>query len=124
MNYPDVRGVLPEDLMGVLVDVQPFQISVKSQIRLHVARKVAKYYEMIHRDLAPANMIWIVLKIFEEHWGALVENKDSDDPIVPKLAKGVSVPKMVGILLPIFEDGRRQVCNSTLLCGTRPVSGI
>ena len=29
MTYPDVRGVLPEDLVGVLVDVHPFQISSK-----------------------------------------------------------------------------------------------
>ena len=30
MTYPGVRGVLPGDLVGVIVDVQPFQISVKS----------------------------------------------------------------------------------------------
>ena len=29
INYPYVRGVLPDDLVGVLIDVQPFQISEK-----------------------------------------------------------------------------------------------
>ena len=48
---------------------------------------------MIHRDMTPANMIWSVLKIFEEQWYALVERQDSDDPIVSKLNNSISVPK-------------------------------
>ena len=61
-------------------------------MRLHAARKAAKYYEMIHRDLTPTKTIWSVLEIFEEQWDALVEREDSNDPIIPKLTKGISVP--------------------------------
>ena len=62
-------------------------------MRLHTDRNSAKYYEMIHRDMIPVNMSWSVLKSFEEQWDAIVERKDSDYPIVPKLTKGISVPK-------------------------------
>ena len=62
-------------------------------MRLHADLKAANYYENIHCDLTPSNMIWIVLKIFEEKWDALVERKDKNDPIVPNLTKGISVPK-------------------------------
>ena len=58
-------------------------------MRLHAARKAAKYYETIHRDLTPANIKWSVLKIFEEKCYALVEKKYIDDPIVPKITKGI-----------------------------------
>ena len=64
-------------------------------MRLHAAQKASKYYEMIHCDLTPANMGWNVLKSFEDQWDALVERKDSDDPIAPNLAKGISVPKLL-----------------------------
>ena len=40
-------------------------------------------------------MSWSVLKSFEEQWDAIVERKDIDDPIVPKLTKGISVPKLL-----------------------------
>ena len=62
-------------------------------MRLHAARKAAKYYEMIHRDLTLANTSWSVLKSFEEKWDELVERRDRYDIIIPKLAKGISVPK-------------------------------
>ena len=116
MTYPDVRGVLTEDLVVILVDVQPIQISEKSRMRLHAARKAEKYYEMIHRDLTPANMSWSFLKIFEEQWDALVERKDSNDTIVPKLTNGISVPKCL--------ESFYLYLRATLLCGTRPGSGI
>ena len=93
MTYPDVRGVLTEDLVVIRVDVQPIQISEKSRMRLHAAQKAAKYYEMIHCDLTLANTSWSVLKIFEEQWDELVERRDIYDIIIPKLAKGISVTK-------------------------------
>ena len=62
-------------------------------MRLHAAQKAVKYYRMIHRDLTPANMIWCVLKRFEEQRDALVERENRNYPIVPKLTKGISVPK-------------------------------
>ena len=66
MTYPDIRGVIPEDLVGVLVDAHPFKISAKSQMRLPAVRKAVKYYGMIHCDLTPANMSWSDMKSFEE----------------------------------------------------------
>ena len=75
MTYPDVRGVIPEDFVGVIVDIQPFQISLKSRMRLHATQKAAKYYNIIHSDMTPSNMSWSVLKSFEEQWDALVERK-------------------------------------------------
>ena len=75
MTYPDVRGVIPEDFVGVIVDVQPFKILAKSRMRLHATQKAAKYYEIIHSDMTPSNMSWNVLKRFEEQWDAIVERK-------------------------------------------------
>ena len=93
ITYPNVRVVLPEYLVGAIVDVQPFQISAQSRIRLHAAQNSEKYYDMIHRDMTPANMSWIFLKIFEEKLDALVESEYRDDTIVTNLDKGISVPK-------------------------------
>ena len=64
-------------------------------MRLHAALKAAKYYEMIHGDLTLANMIWSVLKRFEDQWDALVERKYSNDPKVTNLTKDISAPKLM-----------------------------
>ena len=64
-------------------------------MRLHAALKAAKYYEMIHGDLTLANMIWSVLKSFEDQWDALVERKYSNDPKVTNLTKDISAPKLL-----------------------------
>ena len=58
-----------------------------------MALKIAKYYEMTQRLLTPANMSWADLKIFEEQWNALMEKKEVTTPLVPKLAKGLHLPK-------------------------------
>ena len=78
---------------GILTKVEPYVVSAKSRMQLLVALKMAKYYEMTSRTMTPANMSWIVLKIFEEQWIALMEKKDATSPPVPKLTKGLTAPK-------------------------------
>ena len=93
-------------------------------MRLHAARKATKYYEMIHRDMTPANMSWSVMKSFEERWDALVERKDSDDPIVPKLTKGISVPKWLEYFYLYLRTviGKRGIPLYSVVCDLVAVS--
>lgn len=76
-----------------LREVEPFHVSAKSKMRLLVALHAAKYYELTTRALEPDNMSWTVLKSFDEQSKALLERKDTKDPEIPKLTKGLSVPK-------------------------------
>jgi hypothetical protein len=67
-------------------------LSAKSHARLKVAMKAAKYYEMVSRPLTPQNMSWSpCLKDFAEHWDALTQRKENEDPQVPKITKTLQV---------------------------------
>ena len=80
---------------NVLVDQEPFFVSAKSIMRLTVALEVARYYETVGRPMDVDNMTWTRMKSFDVQWKALKDRKDSTKPDIPKLTKGLSVPKWI-----------------------------
>ncbi len=76
-----------------LVDVEPFIIPAKSQMRIYASALVVKYYVATARELDPDNMPWVVVQRFHEEWKAIVEKKKMDVPDAPKLTKGLAVYK-------------------------------
>lgn len=77
----------------VWVEVEPFMVPAKSQMRIYACALAAKYYLDTSRDLDPENMRWDVVQRFHEEWKAILERKKKDDPPTPKLSKGVAVYK-------------------------------
>jgi hypothetical protein len=75
-----------------LVDVEPFIVPAKSQMRIYASALVVKYYATA-RELDPDNMPWVVVQHFHEEWKAIVEKKKMDVPDAPKLTKGLTVYK-------------------------------
>ena len=79
---------------GELQEVQAYELSAKSQIRLTIGATIAKFYEDIGRPLDPDNMQWTVLKRFDEQHKALLARKTGDSTYVPpKLTKTFSTYK-------------------------------
>jgi flagellar hook-basal body complex protein FliE len=76
------------------IPTPPFVFGAKSQKRLKIAVKAAKYYETTGREMTPGNMAWTnTLKNFAEHWVALCDRKKEDDPEVPKITQKLAVTK-------------------------------
>ena len=74
---------------ATLEEQEPFKIPAKSKMRLLVCLQAVKYYDMIGRDVTPDNMSWPSLKNF-----CFPETRAKEDkPDVPKLTKGMAVPK-------------------------------
>ena len=79
---------------GELQEVQAYELSAKSQIRLTIGATIAKFYEDVGRPLDPDNMKWNVLKRFDEQHKALLARKTGDSTYVPpKLTKTFSTYK-------------------------------
>lgn len=76
-----------------LVDVEPFIVPAKSQMRIYASALAVKYYVATARDLDPSNMKWVVVQRFHEEWKAIVEKKKMDVPDAPKLTKALAVYK-------------------------------
>ena len=76
-----------------LVDVEPFIVPAKSQMRIYASALAVKYYVATARELDPENMPWVVVQRFHEEWKAIVEKKKMDVPDAPKLTKGLAVYK-------------------------------
>ena len=90
-TIPDPNPQAPQ---GAVIPTPAFVIGAKSQTRLKTAMDIAKYYGTVNRDLTAANMRWTpVIRNFQEHWKALVDRKDEDDPDVPKISKALPVMK-------------------------------
>ena len=79
--------------VAVWVEVEPYVVPAKSQMRITACALAAKYYKMTGRELDPDNMRWDVVQRFDEEWKAILERKKKDDPPTPKLSKGVPVHK-------------------------------
>ena len=61
-----------------LQEVAQYEIPTRSQIRLHVARKMMVYYAMVGRSVEADDLRWPVMKSFNEQWKALLEKKAAD----------------------------------------------
>jgi hypothetical protein len=53
---------------GELQEVMAYELSAKSQIRLSIAAKAARFYEDTGHKLNPDNMLWSVIKHFDEQF--------------------------------------------------------
>jgi hypothetical protein len=71
-----------------LVDVEPFIVPAKSQMRIYTSALAVQYYVATACELDPDNMPWVVVK-------GIVEKKKMDVPDAPKLTKGLAVYKWV-----------------------------
>ena len=68
-------------------EVATFVIPAKSMIRLHGVRSIVLYYKMVGRTIEPGDLLWPVVKNFVEQWKALMEKKDADVGLPPRLTK-------------------------------------
>ena len=87
------RGAAGRGGGGHLVDVEPYIVPAKSQMRIIASALAVKYYDATARELTPANMAWTVVQRFHEEWKAIEEKKKMDVPDAPKLTKGLAVYK-------------------------------
>ncbi len=55
-----------------LQEVMAYELSAKSQICLTIAAQAARFYEDTGRELDPGNMLWSVIKRFDEQFKALM----------------------------------------------------
>jgi hypothetical protein len=60
---------------GTLREIQAYEVSAKSKMRLKGAMLIAQFYDNFGRPLDPDNMSWPVIKWFLEQWKALMERK-------------------------------------------------
>ncbi len=80
---------------GTLQEIQAYEVSVKSKMRLNGAMLIAKFYNNVGCPLDPDNMSWPVTKRFLEQWKALMERKKADHGQPSKLTKNQAVHKWV-----------------------------
>ena len=63
---------------GTLQEIQAYEVSAKSKMRLKGAMLIAQFYDNVGRPLDPDNMPWPVIKWFLEQWKALMERKKAN----------------------------------------------
>jgi hypothetical protein len=80
---------------GRLRDIQAYEVSAKSKMRLKGAMITVKFYDDVGRPLDPDNMAWPVIKGFLEQWEALVERKKVEIGTPPKITKNQAVHKWI-----------------------------
>ena len=89
-----VQDPNPNAAAGAMIPTPAFVLGAKSQMRLKAAVNIAKYYQMVGRDLTAANMKWDqVIKNFTVHWKALSDRTKEDIPDVPKISKNLVIMK-------------------------------
>jgi hypothetical protein len=69
---------------GRLREIQAYEVSAKSKMRLKGAMLIVKFYDDVGRPLDPDNMAWPVIKRFLEQWKALMERKKAEIGTPPK----------------------------------------
>jgi hypothetical protein len=79
---------------GELREIQTYELLAKSQICLTIWAAASKFYDNNGRALDPDNMLWVVIKRFDEQHKALMARKVGDSTYVPpKLTKNFSTYK-------------------------------
>jgi len=63
---------------GRLREIQAYEVSAKSKMRLKGAMIIVKFYNDVGHPLDPDNMAWPVIKRFLEQWKALMERKKAE----------------------------------------------
>jgi hypothetical protein len=80
---------------GRLREIQAYEVSAKSKMRLKGAMLIVKFYDDVGRPLDPDNMAWPVIKRFLEQWKALMERKKAEIGTPPKITKNQAVHKWI-----------------------------
>jgi hypothetical protein len=78
---------VPCGAAGNLREVESYAIPAKSQIQIDGARKMVFYYILVGCPMEAADMMWPVIKNLVEQWKALMEKKNADNGLPPKLTK-------------------------------------
>ncbi len=87
---------------GELQEVIAYELLAKSQIRLTIAAQAARFYEDTGWELNPANMLWSVIKRFDEQFKALMARKTGDFFLCPSQAhEELTNAQVVGIIRPL-----------------------
>ena len=81
--------------MGRLREIQVYEVSAKSKMRLKGAMLIVKFYNDVGRPLDSANMAWPVIKRFLEQWKALMERMKTANGTPPKISKNQAVHKWI-----------------------------
>ncbi len=84
---------------GTLREIQAYEVSAKSKMRLKGAMLIAQFYDNAGHPLDPDNMLWPVIKRFLEQWKALMERKKADHGQPPKLTKNQAVHKWIDLFV-------------------------
>jgi hypothetical protein len=82
-------------VLGRLQEIQAYEVSAKSKMRLKGAMLIVKFYDDVGRPLDPDNMAWPVIKHFLEQWKALMERKKAENGTPPKISKNQAVHKWI-----------------------------
>jgi hypothetical protein len=99
---------------GELCEIQTYELLAKSQIRLTIEAIAAKFYDDIGCALDPDNMLWMVLKHFDEQHKVLMARKVGDLTYVPpKLTKNFSTYKWLELFVLCLRQ-KVGVCNCPL----------
>jgi hypothetical protein len=109
---------------GKLQEVMAYELSAKSQIRLSIAAKSARFYEDTGRKLNPDNMLWSVIKRFDEQFKALMVRKVGDSSCIPpKLTKNFSTHKWLELFVLCLRQ-KVGVCECPLEYVVRKVAAV
>ncbi len=80
---------------GKLQEIQAYEVSAKSKMRLKGEMLIVNFYDDVRRPLDPDNMAWPVFKRFLEQWKALMERKKAENGTPPKISKNQVVHKWI-----------------------------
>ena len=89
---------------ATLKEVAAYVIPAKSQIRLQGVRKIVAYYEKVGRTITASDVMWPVVKNYVEQHKALMEKKEADVGLPPKLTKDKLVYKWLESLQQYLSD--------------------
>jgi hypothetical protein len=98
---------------GTLREIQAYEVSAKSKMRLEGAMLIAQFYDNIGRPLDSDNILWPVVKWFLEQWKALMERKKANHGQPPKSTKNRAVHKWVDLFV-LHLSQKVEVCNAPL----------
>ncbi len=108
---------------GTLREIQAYEVSAKSKMRLNGEMLIAKFYNNVGRPLDPDNMLWPIIKRFLEQWKALMERKKADHGQPPKLTKNQAVHKWVDTFV-LHLSQKVGVRNVPLDCVVHVIAAI
>ncbi len=108
---------------GTLQEIQAYEVSTKSKMRLKGAMLIAQFYDNVGCPLDPDNMLWPIIKWFLEQWKALMERKKADHGQPPKLTKNQAVHKWVDLFV-LHLSQKVGVCNAPLDYIIRAIAAI